>query len=52
MYQAIRQPLPISLSLVSLATAAAIGLPLLLVCFMALTADPSVWSRLWNTRIP
>ncbi|MBM4122028.1 MAG: iron ABC transporter permease [Nitrospira sp.] len=52
MYQAARQSLPLSLSLVSLATAAAICLPLLFVCSMALTADASVWSRLWNTRIP
>ncbi len=52
MQQAVRQPFPPSLSLLSLATAAAICLPLFFVCYLALTADLSVWSRLWNTRIP
>lgn len=52
MQHAVRQPLPPALSLLSLATAGAICLPLFIVCYLALTADASVWSRLWNTRIP
>lgn len=52
MHQAVRQTFPTSLSLVALATAGAICLPLFFVSYIALTADASVWSRLWNTRIP
>ncbi|MBI5410395.1 MAG: iron ABC transporter permease [Nitrospirae bacterium] len=52
MQHAVRQPLPPALSLLSLATAGAICLPLFIVCSLALTADASVWSRLWNQRIP
>ena len=29
-----------------------IVLPLLYICFLALSADTTIWSRLWNTRIP
>ena len=32
--------------------AGVIVLPLLYICFLALTADSAVWSRLWTTRIP
>src|SRR5678816_4248416 len=40
------------LQLITLASAALILLPLAYVTSQALSADPAVWSRLWNTRIP
>ncbi len=49
---AIRQTVPASLSLTALAVAGLICLPLFYVIYLALSADPGVWSRLWNTRIP
>jgi iron(III) transport system permease protein len=39
-------------SLFALVVAGLICLPLLYVSYLAVTADPAVWSRLWNTRIP
>lgn len=47
-----RHALPASLSAVALAVAGLLCLPLLLLAYLALSADASVWSRLWSTRIP
>jgi len=40
------------LQLITLVSAALILLPLAYVTSQALSADPAVWRRLWNTRIP
>lgn len=47
-----RHALPASLSLVALTTAGLLCLPLAFVAYLALSAGATVWSRLWNTRIP
>ncbi|MBM4123911.1 MAG: iron ABC transporter permease [Nitrospira sp.] len=47
-----RQTFPTSLSVIALTVAGLICLPLLFIGYLALSADPSVWGRLWNTRIP
>lgn len=49
---AARPALPDSLSLAALLVVGLLCLPLAYVAYMALTADASVWSRLWTTRIP
>ncbi|MGH7254525.1 MAG: ABC transporter permease [Nitrospirales bacterium] len=49
---AVRQITPPTLAATGLTVAGLICLPLGYVVYMALSADPSVWSRLWNTRIP
>lgn len=36
----------------AIATAALLVLPLVYVAYLALSADPAVWNRLWSTRIP
>ena len=48
----LRPHLSSPLQLVTLASAALILLPLGYVTSQALSADPTVWSRLWTTRIP
>ncbi len=40
------------LQVLAAATAGLLTLPLLYVGFLALSADPAVWTRLWATRIP
>jgi iron(III) transport system permease protein len=52
MITAARQPFPSSLSVIALAVAGLICLPLLFIGYLAVTAGPTVWSRLWTTRIP
>lgn len=52
MTTAIRQLLPSPLQVVAFSVAGLVCLPLFYVGYLALTADPSVWSRLWQTRIP
>jgi len=49
---AIKPAFPDSLSLVALAVAGLLCLPLAYVAYMALTADATIWGRLWTTRIP
>lgn len=48
----IRRQLTSPLQLTTLVSATLILLPLGYVMSQALSADPAVWSRLWNTRIP
>jgi iron(III) transport system permease protein len=48
----LRSHLSSPLQLVTLTSAALILLPLGYVTSQALSADPTVWSRLWTTRIP
>lgn len=48
----IRQHLTSPLQLIVLASAGIILLPLGYVTSQALQADPTVWSRLWTTRVP
>ena len=52
MMTAARQPIQSPLSVVAIGVAGFICLPLLYVGYLALTADPALWSRLWGTRIP
>ena len=49
---AAKPALPDSLSLIALAVAGLLCLPLAYVTSLALTADAAIWSRLWTTRIP
>jgi iron(III) transport system permease protein len=49
---AVRQSFPSSLSVIAVAVAGLICLPVLLVTYLALSTDRSVWGRLWSTRIP
>ncbi|MEW6542613.1 MAG: iron ABC transporter permease [Nitrospirota bacterium] len=49
---AVRQSFPSSLSVIAVAVAGLICLPVLLVTYLALSTDRSVWGRLWITRIP
>lgn len=48
----LRQLFPTSLSLLGVSVAAVVFLPLMYVAGLALTAQPSLWARLWHTRIP
>jgi iron(III) transport system permease protein len=48
----LRHTLPHPLSLLALGTACLLALPLTYVCYLALTADPAIWLRLWTTRLP
>jgi iron(III) transport system permease protein len=52
MITAVRQPLPSSLSVIALAVAGLICLPLLFIGYLAANAGATVWGRLWTTRIP
>ena len=52
MTTAVRQTVPPSISVVALGVAGVICAPLMYIVYLALSADSSVWSRLWNTRIP
>lgn len=52
MITAIRQPFPASLSVVALLVTALACLPLTYLGYLAVSADPVVWGRLWSTRIP
>ncbi len=47
-----RPPVLSPLQWFSLATTTLLVLPLCYVTYLALTANPAVWSRLWSTRIP
>ncbi|MBI4400769.1 MAG: iron ABC transporter permease [Nitrospirae bacterium] len=47
-----RQTFPTTLSVAALLVAGFLCLPLAYVSYLALSAGPSVWSRLWETRIP
>jgi len=49
---ALRQHFASPLQLIALASSALILLPLGYVTTLALSADPTVWQRLWATRIP
>lgn len=49
---AIRPTFLSPLSLVAFVVAALVCLPLLYIGYLASSADPAVWSRLWTTRIP
>ena len=49
---AVRPSSLISLQLAALASAALVLLPLIYIVSLALSADPSVWYRLWATRVP
>jgi len=52
MAMTVRHALPAPLSALALTVAGLICLPLTLVVYLALSAGASVWSRLWNSRIP
>ncbi|MBM4132207.1 MAG: iron ABC transporter permease [Nitrospira sp.] len=52
MVTTVRHALPTSLSIFTLTVAGLICLPLAFVAYQALTAGATVWTRLWNTRIP
>jgi iron(III) transport system permease protein len=52
MTTAVRQTVPLSLSIVALMVAGLICLPLMYIVYLAVSADHTVWSRLWSTRIP
>ncbi|MER3425486.1 MAG: iron ABC transporter permease, partial [Nitrospiraceae bacterium] len=52
MTSAIRQIVPASLSVLALAITTFIFLPLAYITSLAVSAQFSVWSRLWQTRIP
>jgi len=52
MITSIRQFVLSPLQWFSLATTALLVLPLIYVTYMAATASPAVWKRLWATRIP
>ena len=52
MLTATRAHAPSSLQWISLITAAFLVLPTCYIIYVALTAAPTVWSRLWSTRIP
>ncbi|MEK7206820.1 MAG: iron ABC transporter permease, partial [Pseudomonadota bacterium] len=52
MTAAVRQTVPLSLSIVALMVAGLICLPLMYIVYLAVSADHTVWSRLWSTRIP
>ena len=41
-----------ALTWIAFAVAGFIVLPLLYICYLAFSADATVWSRLWTTRIP
>jgi iron(III) transport system permease protein len=47
-----RYPITSPLSIVAIGVAGFICLPLFYVMYLAITADPALWNRLWNTRIP
>lgn len=49
---AYRQPFPASLSAFAVLAAGLVSLPLGYLGYLAASADPAVWSRLWQTRIP
>lgn len=49
---AVRPSSLVSLQLAALASAALVLLPLIYIVSLALSADPSVWYRLWATRVP
>lgn len=48
----LRQSLASPLQVFALGTATFLVLPLAYVAYMALSANPAVWGRLWSTRIP
>lgn len=48
----VRPPSLSFLQLAALSSAALVLLPLIYITALALSADPSVWSRLWTTRVP
>lgn len=48
----LRRIAPSSLSLIAVLVAGLLSLPLLSLVSLALSAQPSLWSRLWKTRIP
>lgn len=52
MLTATRVHAPSSLQWISLITAAFLVLPTCYIIYVALTAAPTVWARLWSTRIP
>lgn len=52
MLTAARAYAPSSLQWISLITAAFLILPTGYIIYVALTAAPTVWNRLWSTRIP
>lgn len=52
MVTTVRQALPTPLSIFALTVAGLICLPLAFVAYQALSAGATVWTRLWNTRIP
>ena len=52
MVTATRLTAPSPLQWISLITAAFLVLPTCYIVYVALTAAPAVWSRLWSTRIP
>lgn len=52
MITAARHPVTSPLSVISIGVAGFICLPLLYVVYLAVTADPALWGRLWGTRIP
>ncbi|MBS0171245.1 MAG: iron ABC transporter permease [Nitrospira sp.] len=52
MFTAARVHTPSMLQWVSLITAAILVLPTGYIIYVAVTAAPSVWARLWSTRIP
>lgn len=52
MFTATRARTPSSLQWVSLLTAAFLVLPTGYIVYVAVTAAPTVWTRLWSTRIP
>lgn len=47
-----RYPITGPLSVIAIGVATFICLPLLYVSYLALSAEPALWLRLWNTRIP
>ncbi|MBX3340882.1 MAG: iron ABC transporter permease, partial [Nitrospira sp.] len=52
MLTATRVRAPSSLQWISLFTAAFLVLPTAYIVYVAMTAAPAVWARLWSTRIP
>jgi len=52
MTSAIPRIAPAPLAALAFTVAGLIALPLLYVCYLALSADVTVWSRLWATRVP
>jgi iron(III) transport system permease protein len=47
-----RQSFPASLSAFALLVAGLVSLPLFYLTYLAVSAESSVWARLWHTRIP